>query len=267
MKLYELQFAFLQYKKKETMIQLIRKVVNGLVFTVIISVTIHGQVVIAQQSTTKSSTKSGNGSVMTKEAQAALTPKQSLQMLKDGNKRFSEDKLLKRNYSEEVKQTAKGQYPHSVILSCLDSRTSSELIFDQGMGSVFNARVAGNFENTDILGSMEFACKAAGAKLVLVVGHTNCGAIKGACDNVQLGNLTNVIEQIKPATEQVQNIEGERNSKNQNYVEAVAKENVLQTIRDIRKNSPILTEMESKGEIMIVGGMYNLETGVVEFYN
>ena len=178
---------------------------------------------------------------------------------------YSADNAL--NYAEEVKQTAKGQFPHSVILSCLDSRTSSELIFDQGLGSVFNARVAGNFENTDIVGSMEFACKAAGAKLILVVGHTNCGAVKGACDNVQLGNLTNVMEQIKPATEKVKDIEGERNSKNHDYVEAVAKENVLKTINDIRERSPILAEMESKGEIMIVGGMYSLETGMVEFYN
>lgn len=183
---------------------------------------------------------------MTKEAQTSLTPSQALQKLKDGNKRFSENKLLKRNYAEEVKKTAVGQYPHSVILSCLDSRTSTELIFDQGLGSVFNARVAGNFENTDILGSMEFACKVAGAKLIVVVGHSNCGAVKGACDNVQMGNLTSVIEQIKPVMEQVKNVQGERNSKNHDYVEAVAKENVLQTINDIRNNSPILSEYEAK---------------------
>lgn len=247
--------------------QLIRKVANVLVVTAIALVTINSQVAVAQQTKSKSSTKTGDGTVMTKDAQLALTPDQALQKLKEGNKRFSENKLIKRNYAEEVKQTAKGQYPHSVILSCLDSRTSSELIFDQGLGSVFNARVAGNFENTDILGSMEFACKAAGAKLIVVVGHSNCGAVKGACDNVQMGNLTSVIEQIKPATEKVKNVEGERNSKNHDYVDAVAKENVLQTISDIRKNSPILSEMESKGEIMIVGGMYNVDTGIVEFYN
>lgn len=252
------------------MIQLIKKVTNGLVITFIALIAIQSQVAIAQQTTPKPSareTKADEDAIMTKEAQSVLTPNQALQKLKEGNKRFTGDKLLKRNYPEAVKQTAKGQYPHSVILSCLDSRTSSELIFDQGLGSVFNARVAGNIENIDIIGSMEFACKVAGAKLILVVGHTNCGAVKGACDNVQLGNLTNIIDQIKPATEQVKNVEGERNSKNQDYVEAVAKENVLQTIRDIRKNSPILSDMESKGEILIVGGMYNLETGVVEFYN
>jgi len=252
------------------MIHLIKKVANGLVLTAIAFIAIHGQVVNAHQTTSESpvrNTKTGGEVIMTKDDLAALTPNQALQKLKEGNKRFSENNLLVRNYPDEVKQTAKGQYPHSVILSCLDSRTSSELIFDQGLGSVFNARVAGNFENIDILGSMEFACKVAGSKLIVVVGHSNCGAVKGACDNVQLGNLTNVIEQIKPATERVKNVEGERNSKNHDYVEAVAKENVLQTIKDIRKNSSVLSEMESKGEIMIVGGMYNLETGIVEFYN
>jgi len=250
--------------------QLKRKVTKGLFITATTLITAYSQIGVAQQIALTShakNAKEGSEMVMTKESQAALTPKHALKELKEGNKRFAENKLIKRNYAEEVKQTAKGQFPHSVILSCLDSRTSSELIFDQGLGSVFNARVAGNFENTDIVGSMEFACKAAGAKLILVVGHTNCGAVKGACDNVQLGNLTNVMEQIKPATEKVKDIEGERNSKNHDYVEAVAKENVLKTINDIRERSPILAEMESKGEIMIVGGMYSLETGMVEFYN
>ncbi|MCY7409543.1 MAG: carbonic anhydrase [Chitinophagales bacterium] len=245
-----------------------RKVKNGLFVTAIALVTVYGQISVAQQTTSSSTAKNANATseiIMTKEVQAALTPEQALQKLKEGNIRFAENNLIKRNYAEELKQTAKGQFPHSVILSCLDSRTSSELIFDQGLGSIFNARVAGNFENTDILGSMEFACKAAGAKLILVIGHSNCGAVKGACDNVQLGNLTNVIEQIKPATERVKNLEGERNSKNHDYVEAVAKENVLLTINDIRKRSPILAEMESKEEIMIVGAMYDLETGKVNF--
>ncbi len=252
------------------MIPIVKKVSKRLTMISLALISIGSQIVNAQQTASKShssETKTSGDVIMTKDAQNAITPKKALQMLVEGNQRFSEDKLLKRNYSEEVKQTAKGQYPHSVILSCLDSRTSSELIFDQGLGSVFNARVAGNIENIDILGSMEFACIAAGAKLILVVGHSNCGAVKGACDNVQLGNLTNLIDQIKPAAEQVKNVEGERNSNNHDFVEAVAKENVLQTIQDIRKRSPILAEMESKGEIMIVGGMYNLETGVVEFYN
>ncbi len=221
--------------------------------------------VTAQNPQTKKSTASSAGT-QTKESQSLTTPQEALQKLKDGNMRFVEGKMLKRNYNAQVKETAKGQYPLAVVLSCLDSRTSSELIFDQGLGDVFNARVAGNFENEDILGSMEFACKAAGAKLIVVVGHTNCGAVKGACDKVEMGNLTNVMNQIKPAVNAT-NTTGERSSKNHEFVEAVSKQNVLQTINDIRSRSSILSEMEQKGEIMIVGGMYNLETGKVEFYN
>ena len=202
----------------------------------------------------------------TKESQALTTPQEALQKLKEGNMRFVEGKMLKRNYNAQVKETAKGQYPLAVVLSCLDSRTSSELIFDQGLGDVFNARVAGNFENEDILGSMEFACKAVGAKLIVVVGHSICGTVKGACDKVEMGNLTNVMNQIKPAVNAT-NTTGERSSKNHEFVEAVSKQNVLQTINDIRSRSSILSEMELKGEIMIVGGMYNLETGKVEFYD
>lgn len=215
---------------------------------------------------TEKSTGGNSWGTQTKEMQTALTPQQSLQKLKDGNKRFIEGKMIKRNYNMQVKESAKGQYPFAVILSCLDSRTSSEIIFDQGLGDVFNARVAGNFENEDILGSMEFACKAAGAKLVVVLGHTNCGAVKGACDKVEMGNLTNVIKQITPAVE-ASKTEGERSSKNHEFVEAVAKQNVMATVNDIRQRSAILKEMEQKGEIKLVGGMYNLETGVVEFYN
>lgn len=211
--------------------------------------------------------ESGKSSqTITKEVQSTITPAQALQRLKDGNKRFVDGKMMVRDYNAQVKETSKGQYPHAVVLSCLDSRTSSELIFDQGLGDVFNARVAGNFENEDILGSMEFACKAAGAKLIVVVGHTNCGAVKGACDKVEMGNLTHVIQQITPSVETTQTV-GERNSKNHEFVEAVSKQNVLQTINDIRKRSNILSEMEKKGEIMIVGGMYNLETGKVDFYD
>ncbi len=210
--------------------------------------------------------KAKNG-VQTKEMQTSHTPKQALQELKEGNQRFVSGKMIKRDFKSQVKQSAKGQYPSAVLLSCIDSRTSSELIFDLGMGDVFNARIAGNFENTDIIGSMEFACKVAGAKLIAVIGHSNCGAVKGACDKVALGNLTNVINQIQPAVEAVKDVNGERNSKNHDFVEAVSKGNVLMTMNDIREKSPILKEMETKGEIMIVGGMYNLETGVVEFYN
>ncbi len=203
---------------------------------------------------------------MTKEKQESITTEQALQKLKDGNKRFVSVKQLKRNLNEQVTKTAKGQFPYAVVLSCIDSRTSTELIFDEGLGDVFNARIAGNFVNTDILGSMEFACKVAGSKLILIVGHSKCGAIKGACDNVQLGNLTHVIDEIKPAVDNVKNIDGERNSHNDAFVQAVAEENIKLAIKEIREKSSILNEMEKKGEIMIVGSMYNLETGKVDFF-
>jgi carbonic anhydrase len=175
-------------------------------------------------------------------------------------------KSLHRDYIDAAHETAAGQYPYAIILSCVDSRTSSEIIFDQNLGDVFNARIAGNFVNTDILGSMEFACKVAGAKLILVVGHNKCGAVKGACDHVELGNLTNVIREISPAVENVTSVPGERNSKNDTFVEAVSKENVLLALKEIREKSTLLKEMEQKGEIMIVGGMYDLKSGKVEFY-
>lgn len=203
---------------------------------------------------------------MTKEKQESITTEQALQKLKDGNKRFVSVKQLKRNLNEQVTKTAKGQFPYAIVLSCIDSRTSTELIFDEGLGDVFNARIAGNFVNTDILGSMEFACKVAGSKLILIVGHSKCGAIKGACDNVQLGNLTHVIDEIKPAVDNVKNIDGERNSHNDAFVQAVAEENIKLAIKEIREKSSILNEMEKKGEIMIVGSMYNLETGKVDFF-
>jgi len=202
---------------------------------------------------------------MTKEKQQNITPQQALQKLKDGNNRFVTGKLLDRNLNDQVKATANGQFPYAIVLSCVDSRTSTELIFDEGLGDVFNARIAGNFINTDILGSMEFACKVAGAKLILVVGHNKCGAIKGACDNVELGNLTHVIDEIKPAVDNVKNIDGERNSHNDDFVQAVAEENVRLAIKEISEKSSILNEMEKKGEIIIVGAMYDLGTGKVTF--
>lgn len=205
--------------------------------------------------------------VMTKEMQQSMTPRQALQKLKDGNNRFVSGKSMHYNYLEAAHETASGQYPSAIVLSCVDSRTSSELIFDQTMGDIFNARIAGNFVNTDILGSMEFACKVAGAKLVVVIGHNKCGAVKGACDHVELGNLTSVMNEIQPAVDNVKDIPGERNSKNEAFVEAVAKENVMLAMKEIREKSSILKEMESKGELMIVGAMYDLKTGKVEFYN
>ena len=161
--------------------------------------------------------------------------------------------------------TAAGQYPHAVILSCIDSRAPAELIFDAGLGDLFNARIAGNIADPDLVGSMEFACAVSGAKLVLVMGHTSCGAIKGACDKVELGNLTGLLEKIQPAVAAVQDVQGERNSKNTAFVEAVSEANVRLTVERIRELSPILREMESAGKIQIAGCVYDLKTGRVRF--
>jgi carbonic anhydrase len=201
-----------------------------------------------------------------KEQQTSATPAQVLQWLKDGNERFASGKQKNRDMLHDQKVTVAGQYPRAVILSCMDSRAPAEFVFDVGIGDLFNARIAGNIADPDLVGSMEFACKVAGAKLVLVMGHTSCGAIKGACDDVQLGNLTGLLEKMKPAVASVQNVSGERNSKNQAFVEAVAEANVRLTVDRIRELSPILKDMESQGQIQIVGSVYNLETGRVQFY-
>ena len=205
---------------------------------------------------------------ITKEKQAKMTPELALEILKEGNKRFSNNLQVKRDTLQQVSDTSFGQFPFATILSCIDSRGSSELIFDQGIGDIFSIRIAGNFVNEDILGSMEFACKLAGAKLVLVLGHTACGAIKGACDHARLGNLTALINKIEPAVEAV--IEPKdttlRNSSNATFVDAVAKKNVEMTIDAIRNSSSILAEMEREGSIKIVGGMYDIKTGKVHFY-
>jgi carbonic anhydrase len=202
----------------------------------------------------------------TKDTQSQLTPEIAKEILLEGNKRFVSNLKVNRNLLQQVNETAQGQYPFAIILSCIDSRTSAELIFDQGLGDIFSTRIAGNIVNEDILGSMEFACKVAGSKLIVVLGHTNCGAIKGACDQVELGHLTGLISKIKPSVEAVKS-EGERNSKNMAFVEKVAELNVVRMTEEIKKKSSILREMIDIGEIGIVGGMYNVETGVVEFYN
>ena len=203
-----------------------------------------------------------------KETQAQMTPDSSLQELINGNQRFTQKNVVDRDLLQQVKETSKGQYPHSTILSCIDSRVSSELIFDQGIGDVFSVRIAGNFVNEDILGSMEFATKLAGTKLIVVLGHTACGAVKGACDHARLGNLTALIKKIEPAVAAVINPKDEalRNSGNIDFVNEVAKKNVLMTLDNIRVNSETLAEMEQKGEIKIIGGMYNINTGIVDFY-
>jgi carbonic anhydrase len=197
-----------------------------------------------------------------------MTPEMSLQNLKEGNKRFQNNVRLSRNLTEQVKETASGQYPYATVLSCIDSRVSSELIFDQGMGDLFSVRIAGNFSNEDILGSMEFACKLAGTKLVVVLGHTACGAVKGACDHARLGNLTALINKIEPAVEAVKEpLDASlRNSKNIDFVNNVAEMNVQMTIENIRNQSPVLAEMETNNEIKIIGGMYDISNGKVTFF-
>jgi len=203
--------------------------------------------------------------VLTAAEQSALTPDAVITALKDGNKRFTNNDLTLRDHSSMVRNATEGQFPKAVILSCLDSRIPVEDVFDRGIGDIFVARVAGNFSNTDILGSLEFGCKVSGAKVILVLGHESCGAIKGAIDNVQLGNITPMLANIKPAIGKVKDFKGEKNSKDVAYVEAVAKQNVLNTIENIKAKSPILKEMLSKGEIKIIGGYYDLHTGKVEF--
>ena len=199
----------------------------------------------------------------TSEEQAALSPDAVLADLLAGNARYVEGKLTERDIPKEVKASAGGQFPKAVILSCLDSRVPVEQVFNQGIGDVFVGRVAGNIENEDQLGSMEFATKAAGAKLVLVLGHEACGAVKGACDGVEMGNLTALLSKIKPAIEQTKGFEGERNSKNDAFVAKVIEENVRQTVADIRSRSEVLAELETQGAIKIVGAIYSLKDGSV----
>ena len=204
----------------------------------------------------------------TKETQAAITSENALNLLKEGNSRFQNNTPLDRDLLGQVSDTSKGQYPFATILSCIDSRVSSEIIFDQGIGDIFSARVAGNFVNEDILGSMEFACKLAGTKIIVVLGHTACGAVKGACDDAKLGNLTALINKIKPAVEAVKEPKDSslRNSSNIEFVNTVAEQNVHMTIDNIRNQSPVLKEMEDDGVIKIVVAMYNIQDGSVVFY-
>ena len=206
--------------------------------------------------------------LMTKSKQDSLTPSQILQEFKDGNERFNSGTVTQRNHSEEIRKIATGgQFPKAIVLSCVDSRVPVEDVFDQGIGDVFVGRVAGNFVNIDLLGSMEFACKVSGAKLIIVMGHQNCGAIKGAIDDVHLGNITSMLANIKPAVAMSQNFEGEKTSKNDAYVKTVNQNNIRNTIFKIRSNSEILLEMENKGEIKIIGVYYSLLTGKLEFIN
>ena len=204
----------------------------------------------------------------TLETQQQLTPQGALELLKEGNARFRENVKAQRDLMQQVSETSDGQWPLAVVLSCIDSRTSAELIFDQGIGDIFSARVAGNFINDDILGSMEFACKVAGAKLVVVLGHSHCGAVKGACDNVELGLLTRMLENIQPAVDAVAApaAAADRTSANPDFVADVARENVLRSVAGVTSRSEVLREMAESGSIQIVGGMHDLASGAVEFY-
>lgn len=201
---------------------------------------------------------------LTKEERDSMTPAQVIAELKKGNERFRAGKMAPRDYLGEKRSSAAGQYPAAVILGCLDSRVPAEIIFDVGIGDTFIGRVAGNVVNDDMLGSMEFACAVSGAKVVLVLGHTACGAIKGTIDDVVLGNLTGLLARVKPAIPATK-FDGEKSSKNANYVDAVARTNVVLGVVEIRRRSPILEDLEKKGSIKIVGAMYDLATGIVEF--
>ncbi|MEZ5009473.1 MAG: carbonic anhydrase family protein [Chitinophagales bacterium] len=204
----------------------------------------------------------------TRETQATMTAEKSLAYLKEGNVRFQNNLKANRNLLEQVNDTSDGQFPFATILSCIDSRVSAELVFDQGLGDIFSIRIAGNFVNPDILGSMEFACKLAGTKLIVVLGHMSCGAVKGACDDAKLGNLTGMLAKIKPAVNAVTEPQDKslRNSSNIEFVDNVAAKNVELTIANILRDSPVLAEMQSNGEIKIVGAMYDINTGAVTFY-
>ena len=205
---------------------------------------------------------------LTAETQAALTPMEVIQRLKDGNQRFVSGQAVERDFMAQVRETAGGQYPMAAILGCIDSRVPHEIVFDKGVGDIFSARVAGNFVNTDILGSLEFATAAAGSKVVVVLGHTECGAVKGACDHVELGNLTATLANIAPAVYAVgDTVPGERSSSNKEYVQAVAHENVEMTVRNMVERSVVMHNLVEEGKLIVIGAMHNVATGEVEFFD
>ena len=203
---------------------------------------------------------------LSQEEQAAITPAIALDLLKEGNNRFVNNQQFNRDLLQQASETANGQYPFAVILSCIDSRTPAELVFEQGIGDIFSIRIAGNIINEDILGSMEFGCKVAGAKLIVVLGHTQCGAVKGACDHVEMGNLTSLLSKITPAVDSEKTITDERNSSNEDFVQKVTELNIKQTTDAIKERSPILQAMIDAGECGIVSGCQDISTGKVHFY-
>lgn len=199
------------------------------------------------------------------ETQSAITPSRAIELLKEGNGRYMSGNMTERDLNVQQSQTSVGQWPFAAILGCIDSRVPSELIFDQGIGDLFNARVAGNFSNTDILGSLEYSCKVAGAKAVVVLGHSACGAVKGACDGVELGNITSMLANLKPAIDAVTDETENRTSSNGAFVQKVVESNVHLTVEDIRRDSPTLKEMEDNGEILIAAAVYDVASGKVDF--
>ena len=202
-----------------------------------------------------------------KETQSQMFPRKALQFLQEGNERFINNLKANRNLLEQANETRDGQWPFATILSCIDSRTSAELIFDQGLGDIFSVRIAGNIVNTDILGSMEFACKVAGSKLIVVLGHSKCGAVKGACDHVEMGNLTELLSKIQPSVYQEKETTDNRTSKNSEFVENVAEINVKRNVKNIIERSFVLEQMLEEGQIGIVGAMHDIESGKVIFYD
>ena len=204
---------------------------------------------------------------LTKELQDNITPQLALQTLQEGNNRFINNLRANRNLLQQVNETKEGQHPLAVILSCMDSRTSAELVFDQGLGDIFSIRIAGNVLNKDILGSMEFACKAVGVKIIVVLGHTKCGAIKGAIHDVKLGNLTQLLSKIEPAIEATKKVDAHSHLSDGDFTEAVAEANVRLVAEQISEKSAVLRDMLEKGEIGIVSGIYNVESGRVDFHD
>ncbi len=201
----------------------------------------------------------------TKETQATTTPQMALEFLREGNHRFINNLRSNRNLLQQINETRDGQFPFAAVLSCIDSRTSAELIFDQGLGEIFSIRIAGNVVNEDILGSMEFACNIAGSKLIVILGHTKCGAIRGACDNVQMGNLSTLLNKIQPSVYYERTISENRTAENAEFVEKVSRIQVKRSVEEIIERSVILREMIEKGEIGLIGALYDVETGIVEF--
>jgi len=202
---------------------------------------------------------------LTKELRNALTPENALQMLKDGNHRFVTNLKMNRNLLQQVNDTSDEQYPFALILSCIDSRTSAELIFDQGLGDIFSCRIAGNILNEDILGSMEFACKVAGAKLIMVLGHSECGAIKGACNHLKMGNLTGLLKKIRVVVKEFSK-DKQVNQQSTDFIDLISKENVKNVLKNIPKKSKIIRDLVKDKKIIIVGAMYDISSGIVDFY-